>query len=209
MRPPLERELEGQRPYEHTVFVDPSNKNITISENLDGIAQSADEIPSPSLTGGGLFATHRFTFDRVFDITSEQEEIYNGSVKHTILSVLEGYNTTIIAYGQTGTGKTYTMEGRMRLSIPDPTFTEWALQDHRMVWKRVSFPEPSTTSSPISKTIQIQAGAQAANAHSVHRFRQISDVLREVSSEGRFVLLVSTWFVHLTCRSTTNPYPIC
>jgi hypothetical protein len=28
-----------------------------------------------------------------------------------VLSVLQGYNATIIAYGQTGTGKTYTMEG--------------------------------------------------------------------------------------------------
>jgi len=27
------------------------------------------------------------------------------------MSVLEGYNATILAYGQTGTGKTYTMEG--------------------------------------------------------------------------------------------------
>jgi len=27
------------------------------------------------------------------------------------MSVLEGYNSTILAYGQTGTGKTYTMEG--------------------------------------------------------------------------------------------------
>ncbi len=114
VRPPLERELEGQRPYEHTVFVDPSNKNIIISENLEAIAQSADNTSSPSSIGGGLFTTHRFTFDHVFDITSEQEDIYDGSVKHTILSVLEGYNTTIIAYGQTGTGKTYTMEGRIR-----------------------------------------------------------------------------------------------
>lgn len=27
------------------------------------------------------------------------------------MSVLEGYNATIFAYGQTGTGKTFTMEG--------------------------------------------------------------------------------------------------
>jgi kinesin family protein 3/17 len=27
------------------------------------------------------------------------------------MSTLEGFNATIMAYGQTGTGKTYTMEG--------------------------------------------------------------------------------------------------
>lgn len=32
--------------------------------------------------------------------------------------VLEGYNCTVFAFGQTGTGKTYTMEGEMRLKVP-------------------------------------------------------------------------------------------
>ena len=35
------------------------------------------------------------------------------------MSVLEGYNATILAYGQTGTGKTYTMEG-FKYSSGDP-----------------------------------------------------------------------------------------
>lgn len=36
-----------------------------------------------------------------------------------MLSVLEGYNATVLAYGQTGTGKTYTMEGFSN-SLTDP-----------------------------------------------------------------------------------------
>jgi kinesin family protein 11 len=32
--------------------------------------------------------------------------------------VLEGYNCTVFAFGQTGTGKTYTMEGEMRQKVP-------------------------------------------------------------------------------------------
>lgn len=35
------------------------------------------------------------------------------------MSVLEGYNSTILAYGQTGTGKTYTMEG-FKFEAEDP-----------------------------------------------------------------------------------------
>jgi Cdc6-like AAA superfamily ATPase len=36
-----------------------------------------------------------------------QADIYEQSCKPIVLSVLEGYNGTILAYGQTGTGKTY------------------------------------------------------------------------------------------------------
>jgi kinesin family protein 11 len=40
-----------------------------------------------------------------------QIDVYR-SVAHPIISeVLAGYNCTVIAYGQTGTGKTFTMEG--------------------------------------------------------------------------------------------------
>ena len=34
VRPPLPRELQGLRPYEHTVVVDPGQRVITLSENL-------------------------------------------------------------------------------------------------------------------------------------------------------------------------------
>eukprot|EP00210_Caulerpa_lentillifera_P001051 g1014.t1 len=109
VRPPLNRELDSTRHYEPTVFVDSSCRNITISENLEGIVQAEEVVSPPS---SGLLATHRFTFDHIFDIKSEQEDVYVKSSKNAILSVLEGYNATIIAYGQTGTGKTYTMEGK-------------------------------------------------------------------------------------------------
>ena len=38
-------------------------------------------------------------------------EVYNQAARPIIQNVLEGYNGTIFAYGQTGTGKTFTMEG--------------------------------------------------------------------------------------------------
>ena len=42
---------------------------------------------------------------------STQEEIYDGSVRLLVEAVLQGFNGTIFAYGQTGTGKTFTMQG--------------------------------------------------------------------------------------------------
>ncbi|GMH40298.1 hypothetical protein BSKO_08202 [Bryopsis sp. KO-2023] len=110
VRPPLLRELQGFTPYQHTAFVDPSCKNIIASENLEGVVQPDCGV-NQSHSNGFLYATYRFTFDHVYNETSSQDEVYMKSAKDSVLSVLEGYNAAIIAYGQTGTGKTYTMEG--------------------------------------------------------------------------------------------------
>ncbi|XP_064610162.1 kinesin-like protein KIF3A isoform X2 [Liolophura sinensis] len=52
-----------------------------------------------------------FTFDTVFGTDCKQVDIYNEVARPIVECVLEGYNGTIFAYGQTGTGKTFTMEG--------------------------------------------------------------------------------------------------
>eukprot|EP01116_Phalansterium_solitarium_P010379 TRINITY_DN2510_c0_g1_i3.p1 TRINITY_DN2510_c0_g1~~TRINITY_DN2510_c0_g1_i3.p1 ORF type:complete len:843 (+),score=357.36 TRINITY_DN2510_c0_g1_i3:194-2722(+) len=54
---------------------------------------------------------HPFTFDRVFDPDTKQEEVYDVVAQPSVRDVLDGYNATIFAYGQTGSGKTFTMFG--------------------------------------------------------------------------------------------------
>uniref|UniRef100_A0A0V0J2X7 Kinesin-like protein KIF11-B n=2 Tax=Schistocephalus solidus TaxID=70667 RepID=A0A0V0J2X7_SCHSO len=56
-------------------------------------------------------STRSYIFDKVFGPRSKQAEVYNEMVAPAVLEVIEGYNCTIFAYGQTGTGKTYTMTG--------------------------------------------------------------------------------------------------
>ncbi|XP_025994445.1 kinesin-like protein Klp61F [Solenopsis invicta] len=53
----------------------------------------------------------KFTFDKVFGPSSKQIDVYNAVVSPLLEEVLAGYNCTVFAYGQTGTGKTFTMEG--------------------------------------------------------------------------------------------------
>lgn len=55
--------------------------------------------------------TKTFHFDKVFGQNSKQVDVYNVVVYPLIKEVLDGYNCTVFAYGQTGTGKTFTMEG--------------------------------------------------------------------------------------------------
>ncbi|KAG5602908.1 hypothetical protein H5410_034278 [Solanum commersonii] len=52
-----------------------------------------------------------FVFDKVYGPTSKQKDLYDSAICPIVFEVLEGYNCTVFAYGQTGTGKTYTMEG--------------------------------------------------------------------------------------------------
>lgn len=52
-----------------------------------------------------------YTFDRVFGQEATQQHIYDEVINPILQEMLMGYNCTIFAYGQTGTGKTYTMEG--------------------------------------------------------------------------------------------------
>ncbi|KAH7825751.1 kinesin [Monocercomonoides exilis] len=53
-----------------------------------------------------------YTFDRIYDTTTNQQTIFNEIAKPTVDDCLKGYNCTIFAYGLTGSGKTYTMEGK-------------------------------------------------------------------------------------------------
>ncbi|KAL3691783.1 hypothetical protein R1sor_005434 [Riccia sorocarpa] len=65
-----------------------------------------------------------FTFDRTYGSSSTQREVYDDVAHSIVHSVMCGYNGTILAYGQTASGKTFTMDGldnppEMRGIIPN------------------------------------------------------------------------------------------
>jgi kinesin family protein 5 len=57
------------------------------------------------------FATHEFTFDRIFGSSCEQPSVFDHIGRPIVENLFKGLNGTIIAYGQTGSGKTYSMMG--------------------------------------------------------------------------------------------------
>ena len=65
---------------------------------------------------------HAFDFDHCFGPESSNGDVYK-EVSGLITSVLDGYNVCIFAYGQTGTGKTFTMMGPDggAVACPDPS----------------------------------------------------------------------------------------
>ncbi|KAL4430593.1 hypothetical protein ABPG77_005833 [Micractinium sp. CCAP 211/92] len=106
VRPPLPREMDGFRPFQNAVLVGPGQpaQVVTLSENLAALSNNGVE-------NGLVYNTYRFGFDRVYGPECSQEDVYVESARNAVQNVLQGYNASIVAYGQTGTGKTYTMEG--------------------------------------------------------------------------------------------------
>ncbi|KAJ4783167.1 Kinesin-like protein [Rhynchospora pubera] len=94
-RPFNDDELRTKAP--QVVTCDESNREVSVTQSIAG--KPMDRV---------------FTFDKVFGPNSKQKDLYNQAVIPIVNEVLEGFNCTIFAYGQTGTGKTYTMEGECR-----------------------------------------------------------------------------------------------
>lgn len=116
VRPPLSRELEGDI-FLSTVQVLEDNKSVQLFQyyNLEGLNQDQLE---EYIDDTRNFTRHEYTFDHVYNEDATQEEVYVNTARLSVCSALEGYNATIFAYGQTGTGKTYTMEG-FKYSLTD------------------------------------------------------------------------------------------
>lgn len=101
MRPPLARETS----FQNIVNVDEREQVITVSENIDAVLDDQGQI----MTNPGPYSTHSFVFDYVYDQNASQKQVFDTTARTVVDSALQGYNATIFAYGQTGTGKTYTM----------------------------------------------------------------------------------------------------
>ena len=78
-----------------------------INDSTIGIYSTKELKDKNSQIPGNLI----FKYDKVFKSDSNQNEIYENVGKRIVDDVMEGYNGTIFAYGQSGSGKTYTMYG--------------------------------------------------------------------------------------------------
>ena len=110
VRPPLMNEKESSLPFRSIASVSDDKSTISLIEYLgfefEEALKQKELIDNPS-----HFLPHPYTFDHIFDMDSTQDDVYQIAAVPAVESLMSGYNSTIFAYGQTGTGKTYTMEG--------------------------------------------------------------------------------------------------
>ncbi len=60
-----------------------------------------------------------FAFDRVFDSTTSNDDVYRGAVQHLVHSAMHGFNACVFAYGQTASGKTHTIKAVTQAAAAD------------------------------------------------------------------------------------------
>ncbi|XP_056413585.1 kinesin-like protein KIF21B isoform X2 [Hyla sarda] len=60
-----------------------------------------------------------FTYDYVFDMDTEQVKVYDICARGLVEGCFQGYNATVLAYGQTGAGKTHTMGSGFDLVVSE------------------------------------------------------------------------------------------
>ncbi|KAI1505077.1 kinesin-II 95 kDa subunit [Biscogniauxia marginata] len=99
IRPLLEKEL---------------NKDIIVhtASNNDGKSSNVVKIPNPKNESEEF----SFTFNGVYDQPTTQEQLFSAEVNPHLKSLFNGLDVTIFAYGVTGTGKTHTMRGGLKLA---------------------------------------------------------------------------------------------
>ncbi|KAK4247481.1 P-loop containing nucleoside triphosphate hydrolase protein [Corynascus novoguineensis] len=99
IRPLLEKELE---------------KDVIVRADRveDGKPLTLVKIPSPK-NGAEEFS---FAFNSVYEQSTSQEELFTAEVAPHMKALFQGLDVTIFAYGVTGTGKTHTMRGGLRLA---------------------------------------------------------------------------------------------
>ncbi|XP_040293401.1 kinesin-like protein KIF11 [Bufo bufo] len=82
--------------------------------NSHSVLECETQRKEVSVRTGGIndkLGKKNYMFDMVFGPSAKQIEVYRSVVCPILDEVIMGYNCTIFAYGQTGTGKTFTMEG--------------------------------------------------------------------------------------------------
>ena len=96
---------------------------------------------------GNRTLRNTFAFDNVFTSFSTQKEVFDETLAPVISDVLSGYESTVFAYGQTGTGKTHTMEGNLNVTEDRGVIPRAAFDVFRRLKSDQTYVEHSVTAS--------------------------------------------------------------
>ncbi|CAF9916462.1 MAG: hypothetical protein GOMPHAMPRED_001014 [Gomphillus americanus] len=108
-------ELEGEETNINVVVRCRGRNDREVLEN-SGVVVSTEGARGKTVDlsmGPNALSNKTYHFDKVFSPAADQSMVYDDVVAPILDEMIGGYNCTVFAYGQTGTGKTYTMSGDM------------------------------------------------------------------------------------------------
>ena len=106
---------EGEETNIHVVVRCRGRSDREVREN-SGVVVSTSGVKGKNVElsmGPNAISNKTYHFDKVFSPAADQAIVFEDVVAPILNETLAGFNCTIFAYGQTGTGKTYTMSGDM------------------------------------------------------------------------------------------------
>lgn len=117
-----EKSTEPIAPEKHSVAVNAEEETAALSNAADArcsiLAVRADTSSVLAVTRqSGL---REFTFDSVFNEAAEQTQVYELAARRLVMEFLNGRSAGIVCYGQTASGKTYTMFGPSSQELSNP-----------------------------------------------------------------------------------------
>jgi len=152
-----------------------------------------------------------YTFDHTFGPMDNNRDLYNSTVRDTVISTMEGYHASVFAYGQTATGKTFTMtgkrgggggsikngEGIIQLAIRDcfDYLHNQKDEDTREYLLRVSFMEiyneviHDLLASPVKSQPMMMTSPTANASSSLHNDPTASSSIRIFESKNEGVII--------------------
>ncbi|CAH8305556.1 unnamed protein product [Eruca vesicaria subsp. sativa] len=96
-----------------------NKKEIAANEATDWECINDTTILYTNTLRQGLNIPSAYSFDRVYGGECPTRKVYQDGAKEISLSVVKGVNCSIFAYGQTSSGKTYTMTGITEFAVAD------------------------------------------------------------------------------------------
>ena len=90
-----------------------NNKNIQILNSIFIVNNKTLYVLDPKHNNP---QEKKYYFNKIFTEQDKNKDVFEQAIKPTINNVINGYNSTTLAYGVTGTGKTHTIFGDLALS---------------------------------------------------------------------------------------------
>ena len=112
IRPFLQRECQKlRRNYSTSIITNPSFYKNDIYKSIFTVNNKTLYVSSPK----NPLQEKKYIFNKIFTEREKNKDVFDIAIKPTINNILNGYNSTTLAYGVTGTGKTHTIFGDLAL----------------------------------------------------------------------------------------------